>query len=87
MNTEPSFKSIFQSILSTLGVTVYRVAKDIGTGVAPVQNLLKGGKPSYDTIVKILDAYPTLNPEYVLFGVGTVLRNGNARPMVLILLL
>lgn len=75
------FAKIFQNILEALDITTYRISKTLGVGAGPIERLKTGTKPSYDTLVSILYAYPELNPEYVLFGEGSVLRNGTAKPV------
>lgn len=77
--SKKEFADIFQTILGTLDITPYRIAKTLGVGAGPIERLKTGTKPSYDTLVSILDAYPQLNPDFVLFGEGTVLRDGNAK--------
>ena len=35
-----------------------------------------GSNPSYDTITKVLAAYPDLSPDWLLMGAGAMLRDG-----------
>ncbi len=76
---EKSFAQTFQDILNALEITYYRMAKDTGLSTAQLGKHLVGTKPGHETIATILSTYPQLNAEYLLFGTGEVLKEGNAK--------
>lgn len=55
-----------------------RFAKKIGTAPTVVGTFLpgnRGSKPGFDLLVKILEAYPQLSTNWLLFGEGEMLEN------------
>lgn len=79
--TKPlDFSLIFRKILDSLNLTYYRVGKDTGISSTTWGKILNGEvKPKYETLRALLDAYPQLNANYVLNGVGKMLNDGNLK--------
>jgi transcriptional regulator with XRE-family HTH domain len=52
-----------------------RFALMIGTQPSVVSHILNGrNKPSLEVVQKILNAFPTINPDWLIFGVGSMYR-------------
>jgi transcriptional regulator with XRE-family HTH domain len=79
---EKKFQKIYLGVLEALNTTSYGIGKEIGVAANVLARLEKGeNNPSYDYLSAIGEKYPQLNPDYLLTGVGSVLRGGNARPI------
>ncbi|WP_266362559.1 S24 family peptidase [Tellurirhabdus rosea] len=71
-----------RQVIDALGVSVYQVAKDLGENSSKFYNILNGrAKPSYDTILRLLEQYPQVRADYLLRGQLPVLseEEDNAR--------
>jgi repressor LexA len=63
------FQEIFKNICGSLNLTAYRVAKDTGTAVTKWNSYLNlGTKPNYEAIRALMEAYPSINPRYLIYG-------------------
>ncbi len=52
-----------------------RFALMIGTQPSVVSHILNGrNKPSLEVVQKILNAFPTINPDWLIFGAGSMYR-------------
>lgn len=52
-----------------------RFALMIGTQPSVVSHILNGrNKPSLEVVQKILNAFPTINPDWLIFGTGSMYR-------------
>lgn len=62
--------------LKTEGISPTRFAERIGVQRSSISHILSGrNKPSYDFIIKILDSFPALNPDWLLRGKGLMYKN------------
>lgn len=63
-------KNIFES----LNLTTYQISKVLDENSSKFYNIMNGkAKPSFDTLFKLIDNYPAINPNYLLRGQGPVL--------------
>jgi len=63
-------------LLKTEGISPTRFAERIGVQRSSISHILSGrNKPSYDFIIKILDSFPSLNPDWLLRGKGLMYKN------------
>lgn len=62
------------------GLKLADVSRDTGIKTTTLSTTEQPGasNPSYDTISKVLAAYPDLNPDWLLLGTGSMLRDGRA---------
>ncbi len=56
------------------------VEADISNGL--IGKGRKRGAISLDNVIKILRTYPELSPEWLLLGIGTMLKNSNNTPKI-----
>lgn len=62
-------------VFDELGISIYQIAKDLNENSSKFYNILNGrAKPSYDTIIQILEFYPQVSSDYLLRGIAPVLR-------------
>jgi len=60
-----------QSIMEHYGLTVSAFADEIGVQRSSISHLLNGrNKPSLDFVMKLVDAYPSVNLYWLLMGIG-----------------
>ncbi len=63
-------------LLKTEGINPTRFAERIGVQRSSISHILSGrNKPSYDFIIKILDSFPAVNPDWLLRGKGLMYKN------------
>ncbi len=63
-------------LLQAEGINPTRFAERIGVQRSSISHILSGrNKPSYDFIIKILDSFPSLNPDWLLRGKGLMYKN------------
>jgi len=63
-------------LLKTEGINPTRFAERIGVQRSSISHILSGrNKPSYDFIIKILDSFPSVNPDWLLRGKGLMYKN------------
>ena len=81
---ENSIQDRLKQVFDALGITIYQIAKDLDENSSKFYNILSGrAKPSYDTIIGILNYYPQVRSDFLLRGEGPVLTEGdfsNAHP-------
>jgi len=59
-------------------LNIYSFSKLIGVTNSTLSSMFeKGTKPSYDLILKIINAFTEINTEWLLLGVGPVLKESN----------
>ncbi|GAB2959226.1 hypothetical protein GCM10027048_28190 [Hymenobacter coalescens] len=60
------------------GLTLAQMSRDSGVKVTTISTAEQPGasNPSYDTLSKLILAYPDLNPDWLLTGNGSMLRDG-----------
>jgi len=72
-------KDRIQEFINKNGLTPTKLADYIGVQRSTVSHLLSGrNKPSFDFISKMLIAYPSLNPDWLITGRGEFLRNNSS---------
>jgi repressor LexA len=75
-DTESSVQERLKQVFDALGISIYQIAKDLRENSSKFYNILNGrAKPSYDTIIRILDHYPQISADFLLRGVPPVLRS------------
>lgn len=63
-------------LLKAEGINSTRFAERIGVQRSSISHILSGrNKPSFDFIIKILENFPSLNPDWLLRGKGLMYRN------------
>jgi transcriptional regulator with XRE-family HTH domain len=61
--------------LQSEGINPTRFAERIGVQRSSISHILSGrNKPSYDFIIKILDSFPSVNPDWLLRGKGLMYK-------------
>ena len=62
------------------GISLTEMFRATGVKVTTLSTAESPGasNPSYDTITKVLAAYPDLSPDWLLMGAGAMLRDGRA---------
>lgn len=74
-DTLPSIQDRLKSVFDALGISIYQIAKDLSENSSKFYNILNGrAKPSYDTIIQILEFYPQINSDYLLRGTPPILK-------------
>ncbi len=67
-----------KQVFDALGITIYQIAKDLDENSSKFYNILSGrAKPSYDTIIGILNYYPQVRADFLLRGEGPVLNESD----------
>jgi len=62
--------------LKAEGINPTRFAERIGVQRSSISHILSGrNKPSYDFIVKIMESFPSLSPEWLLRGKGMMYKS------------
>jgi len=63
-------------LLQSEGINPTRFAERIGVQRSSISHILSGrNKPSYDFIIKILESFPSVNPDWLLRGKGLMYKN------------
>lgn len=63
-------------LLKAEGINPTRFAERIGVQRSSMSHIISGrNKPSFDFIVKILDSFPSVNPDWLLRGKGYMYKN------------
>lgn len=66
--------------INSIGLSSSRFAEEIGIQPSGVSHILSGrNNPSYDFIVKILNKFPDLNPDWLLLGKGEMFRESTVK--------
>ena len=64
-----------EKVKDTLGLTARQFAAEIRVQPGTISNMMAGrNNPSYEVIKRILERYPTLNPEWLIAGRGEMWR-------------
>jgi transcriptional regulator with XRE-family HTH domain len=70
-------KNRIAEIMNKENMTSLRFAQEIGIQPSAVSHILSGrNNPSMDVVQKILNAFKTINPDWLILGSGPMLRNG-----------
>lgn len=68
------FSNIFIEICTKLKITIQQLSEDLCISMRAISNYRNGtSSPSYEIIKKIVSRYG-VNPDYILFGEGPILR-------------
>jgi transcriptional regulator with XRE-family HTH domain len=71
-----SFSSRLEAILEHLGITAYKMAKDMGVTAAAIGNFRAGkSNPSFDFVEKLLICYPMINANWLIVNKGEMLTD------------
>lgn len=71
-----SIQDRLRKIFESLDLTIYQIAKDLDENSSKFYNILNGrAKPSYDTLLAILEYYPQVNADYLMRGSLPVLKS------------
>ncbi len=64
------------ALLKSEGINPTRFAERIGVQRSSMSHILSGrNKPSYDFLVKILENFPSVNPDWLLLGKGYMYKD------------
>ena len=64
-----------EALMKALNVSARQFAAEIRVKPSTISNMMGGrNNPSYDVIKRILERYPTLNPEWLIAGRGDMWR-------------
>ncbi len=67
-----------KQVFEALGLTAYQAAKELEENSSKFYNILNGrAKPSYDTVMRLLDKYPQVSADFVLRGTRPIVQNGS----------
>ena len=66
-----TFSSRLEAVLEHLGISAYKMAKDLGVTAAGIGNFRAGKtNPSFDFVEKLLKCYPMINANWLLVNKG-----------------
>lgn len=70
-----SEKERIEEIMKSMKLTARQFAKEIRVQPGTISNMMSGrNNPSYEVIKRIMERYPTLNPEWLINGRGVMWR-------------
>ena len=68
-------KERIEHIIKTLNLSARQFASEIHVKPGTISNMMAGrNNPSLDVMRRIMERYPTLNPEWLILGVGDMWR-------------
>jgi len=74
-HTSLSVQDRLKQIFEALDISIYQIAKDLGENSSKFYNILNGrAKPSYDTLIALLQYYPQVSADYLMRGLLPVLK-------------
>jgi transcriptional regulator with XRE-family HTH domain len=74
-----NIKERILEFLRTENRTSAQFAQEIGVQPSGISHIISGrNKPSLEFIMKMLSRYPTLSTDWLLFGTGTMFRDGDS---------
>jgi transcriptional regulator with XRE-family HTH domain len=66
-----TFSSRLEAVLEHLGITAYKMAKDLGVTAAAIGNFRAGKtNTSFDFVEKLLNCYPMINANWLMVNKG-----------------
>jgi len=81
---EESIQERLRQVFEALEISIYQAAKDLGENSSKFYNILNGrAKPSYDTILRLLEQYPQVRADYLLRGHKPVLSEAEPNGKVI----
>lgn len=64
-----------EQVIQSLGLTARQFAVEIHVQPGTISNMMSGrNNPSYEVIKRIMQRYPTINPEWLVVGKGEMWR-------------
>ncbi|TAE33914.1 MAG: LexA family transcriptional regulator [Cytophagales bacterium] len=79
-----SIQHRLRQLFDELGLTIYQIAKDTDENPSKFYNILNGrAKPSYDTILNLLEQYPQISADFIFRGVRPILLSDTRKTPVL----
>jgi len=67
--SEETVQGRLKNVAEALGISIYQLAKELGENSSKFYNILNGrAKPSYDTLLRLLEQYPQVRADYLLRG-------------------
>ncbi|MBO7458661.1 MAG: helix-turn-helix transcriptional regulator [Paludibacteraceae bacterium] len=64
-----------EQVIKSLGLTARQFAAEIRVQPGTISNMMSGrNNPSFEVIKRIMQRYPTLNPEWLIVGKGEMWR-------------
>ncbi|HEV7349343.1 LexA family transcriptional regulator [Telluribacter sp.] len=77
-DNDSSVQERLKQVFDALGISIYQIAKDLDENSSKFYNILNGrAKPSYDTIIRILDHYPQVSADFLFRGVKPILHGAD----------
>ena len=75
-----TFTERFDEMLDFIGITAYKLAKEIGSSDAVISSIRSGKtKPSFEFLSKLLSKYEVININYLITGTGKIApKNDNS---------
>jgi transcriptional regulator with XRE-family HTH domain len=71
-----NFSSRLEAVLEHLGITAYKMAKDLGVKAASIGNFRAGKtNPSFDFVEKLLTRYPMINANWLIVNKGEMFND------------
>ena len=68
-------KERIEHVIDSLGLSARQFAAEIRVQPGTISNMMSGrNNPSLDVMRRIMERYPTLNPEWLILGVGEMWR-------------
>ncbi len=75
-----NMKDRLAEFLKQQGLTPGKLANLLEVQPSSISHLLSGrNKPGFEFIVKFLQCFPSVNPDWLLLGKGTIFRNADIR--------
>jgi repressor LexA len=66
-----TFSTRLEAVLEHLGISAYKMAKDMGVKAASIGNFRAGKtNPSFDFVEKLLTCYPMINANWLIVNKG-----------------
>ena len=63
------------AVMKSLNLSARQFAAEIKVGPGTISNMMSGrNNPSLDVMRRIMERYPTLNPEWLIAGIGAMWR-------------
>lgn len=83
-DTQESVQERLRKVFDALEISIYQAAKDLGENSSKFYNILNGrAKPSYDTILRLLEQYPQVRADYLLRGQPPILAEPESNGKVI----
>lgn len=70
--------SRIEELMRSEGLTSVKFAEILSVQPSNISHIISGrNKPSYDFIVKLLERFPNVNPEWLLLGEGSIYKSNH----------